>query len=365
MTGRERFTAIMDYQPFDRMPVLWFDFWGETRDRWLTEGLSMAAAAPEETGMDPDWERGMWSCHDLVNNRPISPRSQEVIEDHPDHRIVRTAFGALQKVSKSSESMPHHIEEALKPTRESWNEFKKFIDPSDPSRVPADREAKIAALSAREHATCFLGGSLFGWPRDWLGIEPISYLSYDDPALYEEIISTIVDFFIELHRPFLKRVPFEFVYFFEDCCGRSGPLLSPETYRRFYHKHYVRLLEFYRSCGVKHFLLDSDGFVDPLVPCWMDSGFDILFPIEVGTWKASPVEFRRKYGRQLRMFGGVDKHVIAQGDAAIRSHLMALRPVAMEGGFIPIPDHRIPPSVSLDQFRQYVRIFKEVFGRAR
>jgi uroporphyrinogen decarboxylase len=97
----------------------------------------------------------------------------------------------------------------------------------------------------------------------------------------------------------------------------------------------------------------------------MDSGFDILFPIEVGTWKASPVEFRRKYGRQLRMFGGVDKHVIAQGEAAIRSHLMALRPVAMEGGFIPIPDHRIPPSVSLEQFRQYVRIFKEVFGRAR
>ena len=136
MTGRERFTAIMDYQPFDRMPVLWFDFWGETRDRWLTEGLSMAAAAPEETGMDPDWERGMWSCHDLVNNRPISPRSQEVIEDHPDHRIVRTAFGALQKVSKSSESMPHHIEEALKPTRESWNEFKKFIDPSDPLPRP-------------------------------------------------------------------------------------------------------------------------------------------------------------------------------------------------------------------------------------
>lgn len=363
MTGRERFTAIMDYQPFDRMPVLWFDFWSETGKRWLDEGLSVLAAAPEETGMDPDWERGMWSCHGLVSNRLLTTRRDEVIEETAQHKIVRTAFGAVLKYSKDSETMPQHLEEALKPTRESWNEFKKCMDPRDPARVPADRDAKIAALNGREHATCFLGGSLFGWPRDWMGVEQISYLSYDDPALYEEIISTIVDFFIELHRPFLKNVQFEFAYFFEDCCGKSGPLLSPDAYRRFYHKHYVRLIEFYRACGVKHILLDSDGYVDPLIPCWMDSGIDILFPIEVGTWKASPVEMRRKYGRNLRMFGGVDKHVIAQGPAAIRQHLAPLVPVAMEGGYIPIPDHRIPPSVSLEQFREYVRIFKEVFAK--
>jgi uroporphyrinogen decarboxylase len=89
---------------------------------------------------------------------------------------------------------------------------------------------------------------------------------------------------------------------------------------------------------------------------------DIIFPIEVGTWRASPVELRRRFGRRLRMLGGVNKHVIPKGEAAVRAELEPLRPVVEEGGFIPIPDHRIPPDCSLENFRTYVRVFKEVFG---
>mgnify|MGYP001795414270 CR=1 FL=1 len=71
--------------------------------------------------------------------------------------------------------------------------------------------------------------------------------------------------------------------------------------------------------------------------------------------------FRRQYGPRLRMMGGFDKHVIPQGEAAIRAALEPLRPVVEEGGFIPMPDHRIPPDCALEQFRTYVRVFKEVF----
>jgi len=35
--------------------------------------------------------------------------------------------------------------------------------------------------------------------------------------------------------------------------------------------------------------------------------------------------------------------------------------VAAEGGYVPLPDHRIPPTTSFDQFKTYVRVFKEVF----
>ncbi len=361
MTGRRRFAAIMDYRPFDRLPVWFFGTWGQTQKRWLDEGLSSPEAIPAETGMDVDWEEGMWGCHGLVNNRPIPPRAEEVLEETPEHRIVRTAMGAVLKVNRIGECIPQHLEEALKPTRASWNEFRKMLDPADPSRRPAGWDRAAEELDKRTHATCFLGGSLFGWPREWLGVEQISYLSYDDPALYEDIIATIADFFIEIHRPALKKVRFEFAYFFEDCCGRSGPLFSPDTYRRYYHRHYKRLIDFYRSAGVPHILIDSDGMVEPLIRCWMESGFDILFPIEVGTWRASPVAVRRKYGKALRMLGGVNKHVIPLGEAAIRAELEPLAPLAAEGGFIPIPDHRIPPSCSLGQFRDYVRVFKDVF----
>lgn len=361
MNGRERYAAIMEYRPFDRLPVWFFDAWDETRPQWVSQGLSDWSNVAQETGMDPDWERGMWQCHGLVKNRAISGLEREVLEETDEYIVVRTPLGAIIKDSKTT-SIPHHVKEALEPTWESWRRFKKYLDPHDPSRRPPGWEIMADQLEKRTHCTTFLAGSLFGWPRDWLGVEQVSLLSYDDPVLYEDIISTITDFFIEIHRPVLQRVHFDFAYIFEDCCGRSGPLFSPDTYRKHYHKHYSRLFEFYRANGVKHIMLDSDGYVEPLIPCWMESGVDILFPIEVGTWKASAVDIRRKFGRDLRMMGGVDKHVIPMGEKAIREHLEPMRPVVAEGGFIPIPDHRIPPSCSLEQFKTYVRVFKETFA---
>lgn len=159
---------------------------------------------------------------------------------------------------------------------------------------------------------------------------------------------------------------FEFVHFFEDCCFNTGPLFSPAIYRQVFDKHYRRMLAAYKAHGVPLALIDSDGNVEKLVPLWLDSGFDIVFPLEVGTRQASAADYRRRSGRKLRLFGGVDKRVIPRAEA-IAAHLREMKPVVDDGGFLPIPDHRIPPDCSLEQFRTYVRVFNEVFnggGRA-
>ncbi|HOX05654.1 MAG TPA: uroporphyrinogen decarboxylase family protein [Planctomycetota bacterium] len=362
MNHRERFRAIMDFRPFDRPPVWFFGTWRETAERWRREGWREGQTLAEATGMDPDWEDGMWEAHGLVRVSPLSPEKSAVLEETDEYRVVRTSLGAVLKEGKAASSIPQHIEEALKPTRESWERFKRFLDPHDPARRPAGWEATADALARRERTTCFLAGSLYGWPRNWLGTEGVSYLPYDDPALFEEIIEYVSEYFMALYRPVLARAQFDFAYFFEDCCFNTGPLFSPEIYRKFYDRHYRRMIDFYHSAGVRFVMIDSDGKVDDLLPCWLDSGFDIVFPIEVGTWKANPRAFRRKYGRRVRMLGGVDKHVIPRGEAAIRAELDPLRGLVAEGGYIPIPDHRIPPDCSLEQFRTYVGVFKEVFG---
>lgn len=42
-----------------------------------------------------------------------------------------------------------------------------------------------------------------------------------------------------------------------------------------------------------------------------------------------------------RISFGVDKHVFLKGEAAIRRHLLMLKPAVEQGGYLPIPDHRI------------------------
>jgi uroporphyrinogen decarboxylase len=67
------------------------------------------------------------------------------------------------------------------------------------------------------------------------------------------------------------------------------------------------------------------------------------------------MELRKKYGRDLRLWGGVDKRELAKGPAAIDSHLASLLPMIEDGGFIPTVDHLVPPDVSLENFEYYMK----------
>jgi hypothetical protein len=362
MNLRQQFKEIMDYGALESVPCWFFGTWRETAERWHAEGWREDEPVHEATGMDPDWEDGKWSWHGLANYGPTPvPGQPRLIEETADYEVVEHPDGSVIRRNKRESSPPHALKYALEPTRESWERFRRRMDPSEAWRRPADWRERARELEGRQRATCFPAGSLYGRLRGLMGMENISLLMYDDPALFEEMVAHMADFYMEIAAPILEECSFEFGYFFEDCCFRNGPMFSPEIYRRHLHRHYRRMADFYHARGTP-VMVDSDGKVDDLVPCWLGSGVDIVFPIEVGAWCASPVAFRREYGRDLRMIGGVDKHVIPRGEAAIREHLAPLVDLAAEGGYIPLPDHRIPPDCSLEQFRTYVRVFREMFG---
>jgi uroporphyrinogen decarboxylase len=67
-----------------------------------------------------------------------------------------------------------------------------------------------------------------------------------------------------------------------------------------------------------------------------------------------PLMIRQKYGRDLRLWGGVDKRELTKDRAAIDAHLRSLAPLIEDGGFIPTVDHLVPPDVSLENFRYYM-----------
>ena len=364
----------MSYEPSAGMPLWFFGTWPETKSRWATEGWGSSSGeytggsgGPQLNFMDTDWETSfggkgsIWNNQGLLNPYPIGGGASEVLEENEDCRIIRKATGGVIKVPRNGSSIAQHLEPDLKPEEKEWERFKSYLDPDDVRRILPEFEKKSEALATRQHMTCFFGGSLFGWMLDWMGLEAVSYLPYDNPELYEKIISFMADYFIALNGKILDKVNFDFAYFFEDCCFNTGPMISPDIYRRFYDKHYRRMIEFYRSRGIRWMLVDSDGKVDDLLPCWLESGFDIVFPVEIGTWKADPLKLRKTYGRRLRMMGGVNKHVIALGEDAVREELRKLKPLVEEGGFIPLPDHRIPPDVSLAQMKTYANIFRDEF----
>ena len=110
-------------------------------------------------------------------------------------------------------------------------------------------------------------------------------------------------------------------------------------------------------------MLDSDGDVRLLLPLWLEGGVNVAFPLEVGTWGLDPIDIRRRFGKELRICGGFDKHILAHSKDAISREIDRLAGLVEEGGFIPFCDHRVPPDVSLENYLHYVDTAKRVWGR--
>jgi uroporphyrinogen decarboxylase len=139
----------------------------------------------------------------------------------------------------------------------------------------------------------------------------------------------------------------------EDMAYNHAPLISPEMARRYMLPRYRLVADFVRSRGVRYVGLDSDGQIGPLIPVWMDAGLDFLYPFEVQSGM-DVLAVRRKYGRELRIWGGVDKRALARGPAAIDADLARLKPLIEEGGYIPHTDHTCPPDISYANYCYYL-----------
>ena len=71
-------------------------------------------------------------------------------------------------------------------------------------------------------------------------------------------------------------------------------------------------------------------------------------------------DYRRRFGKDLLMVGGIDKRVLAKGPAEIAAEIDRVRPLIEQGGYIPMPDHLIPPDVSWSDYVYYLKGMAQV-----
>lgn len=70
--------------------------------------------------------------------------------------------------------------------------------------------------------------------RDWWGVEQLSLLFYDDPALINDMMEVLTHLSLRLFdRVQQSGVVLDWVCFWEDMAYNHGPLVSPELYRRY------------------------------------------------------------------------------------------------------------------------------------
>lgn len=328
MTPRERFRRTLAFERCpDRLPLVeWAAWWDLTINRWKTEGLPP----------DVDWDQSL-AFFDLD---PL------VCIAAPGGPVGELPAGVPRTVANVSDY------DALRPYL--------FSDAALAGAVAQARLQRARHERGDISIRVWLDG-YFWFPRTLFGIEEHLLAFYDQPVLMHRMNADLADFNVRAIDAICAVLQPEMVGFAEDMSYNHGPMLSRACFEEFLLPYYRRTVPAIRRHGVK-VLVDTDGDVTSMIPWLLDAGIEGVYPLERQAG-VDVARLRREYP-QLLMMGGFDKLTMSRGEAAMRAEFERLLPVMRSGGFIPSVDHQTPPEVSLENYRTYMRLFREYTAKA-
>lgn len=355
MTHRERFLNVMNYKPVDRCVYgVWTGAWPETIERWKAEGYD-----PDKPPVQADrWE---WQGHWFF---PTPPFERKVLEEN-EHTVLYVNHEGItmrERRDNPYSSMPQFVRFPVE-TRADFLRFRRErFQPDLAERIGSDYVEKLAAYRRRDWPLIVISdrwGGFFGGLRGMVGVERLCMLFYDDPAFVEEMMDAVADFLIAMMGKILDHTDVDVYGFWEDMAYKTGPLVGADLFGKFALPRYRRVVDFLRGRGVPFVTLDSDGDVSTLIPLWLDAGINVLYPFEVQCGM-DVLQVRRRYGRDLRIWFGIDKRALAHGPAAIDAELARVRPLVEDGGYIPGLDHSMPPDVPFAHYCYYMDRLRKI-----
>jgi len=354
MTQREAFHALMNIERPDTLCQFEWGYWPETLQRWRQEGLA--------EGVEPWDDCGITHYFRPPIDHGLLPRfERKVLTEDETSRTVQTEDGIVCRESKLGSRLPMFLQHPVA-TRDDFEAIKERWEATTPGRYADNWDQWVAEAKDFPHILC-LGGrenGFFGWLRELMGLEGLLTAYLEQPDLIHDMCRWHVRYLQELYERALREVEYDFVFFWEDMSYKTDPLISPAFVREFMLPYYREMVGFYRDLGTRWITVDSDGDVSQLIPLFMEVGIDGILPFEVAAGM-DVVRIRQEFPT-LRIFGGVDKRALMKGPDAIDRELEAKLPFMFEqGGYLPSVDHHVPPEVSYDDFRYYLRRCRKIY----
>lgn len=386
-TAKEIFNNIMHYKRQERI-YIWHwtwgtfgghelydipgsQFWNNTIKRWWKEGFSKEINTIESINKYFNVDNRL---HLKLKTLIWPPFPERIIEIKDGFTIGYDTSGILKKQKTGEDfdtSIPQYIKYPID-SKESWKKFaRERLNPEAPGRdtfeikyngkiimessPKADNFNDARNLIKNSDAVVeVILGSVFGLLRNWMGIERISLELYDNESWVQEMMEHLTNLLLSVLKRVLipLNIKIDHAQWWEDMCYKKGSLISPKLVKKLMLPNYKIVNEYLHSKEVDIISVDSDGYIDELIPIWLEAGINTMFPNEVAAGN-DIVKMRKKYGKDLRMIGGIDKKALASGKDAIDKELDYKLPLLSEGGYIPAVDHSVPYDISFDNYIYY------------
>jgi uroporphyrinogen decarboxylase len=231
----------------------------------------------------------------------------------------------------------------------------KFPDPLDPGRYEGMAQ-RANDLMNQQQVAYVLGRNAPGifeiaiWLRGFAGF-------FSDMVANQPLAEALMDILCEIKMKYWARAlelvgqNVMMISEADDLASQDRCLCSPALYRKLIKPRHTRLFSFIKQQAkvpVRIFY-HSCGAIAPLLPDLIESGIDILNPVQVSAAGMDTRELKRQFGRDLTFYGGgVDtQRILPHGTpgevrAEVRRRIEDLAP---GGGFIFNTVHNIQADV--------------------
>ena len=350
MTSKERMLRTFRRQETDRIPMV-DSAWGGTVQRWYREGLP--AGVNWQTYFDMD--KIAVICTD---NSPRYPH--KVIEETERYRITTTPWGQVQKEFRELDSTPEILESYYN-TREHWEEAKAKMLEDNGDRVPWEHlKAAYPYWQANGVFTELL--VWFGFDvthSHMVGTETMLLAMYDDPDWVMDMFDTYLTVSLNQCQKILDAgYRFDCVYWYDDMGYKGTPFFSPKCYRELLKPYHKRVVDWAHERGMVT-ELHSCGFIEPLLPDVVDTGVEMLNPLEIKAGM-DPQRLKSTWGDKLAFHGGINAQLWDNLDL-VKAEMERVIPIMKEGGgYVFASDHSIPNSVSFENMIEIIKLARKL-----
>ena len=349
MTSYERVKRMYEHREADRVPVT-DSPWGATLGRWHREGMPADVSVAEFFGLDRFGVIG-------VDNSPRFP--ERVVEETEDYIITTSVWGATMKNWKHHGGVPEFLDFTVVDW-DSWLKAKERMTPT-PDRIPwqylHDNYRRWREEGYWVRADLWFG---FDVTHSWVaGTERVLIAMVEQPEWLMDMFQHFLDVDIALlDMVWEAGYTFDEIGWPDDMGYKQHQFFSLQTYRQLLKPFHRRACEWAHTRGAR-VQLHSCGDVRPFIPDLIEIGVEMLNPLEVKAGM-DPVALKAQYGDRLGFHGGLNAVLFYDMDAMFAEMERVIPVMKQGGGYIISSDHSVPDSVSLEQFREFVRKAKEL-----
>ena len=342
LTERERMIRTYKRQEVDRIPMVDLP-WAGTLRRWKQEGMPENVVWEDFFGFD----RWIRVCPDN------SPRfERKILEQTDRYRIETTKWGSTQKVFNELDSTPEVLDFYYN-TPEKWEEAKVAMLKEYDNRINWQSLEKNYPKWKAEGRFIQLA-VWFGFDVSHsrlTGTENMLIGMYEDPDWIKDIFDTYLTTSLNLCQKILDTgYEFDGIFWFDDMGYKGSPFFSPATYRELLKPYHKRAVDWAHERGMVA-ELHSCGFIEPLLPDIIDTGVDMINPLEVKAGM-DPFKLKAMYGDKLAFHGGINAQLWDDIEL-VKAEMERIIPIMKEGGgYVFASDHSIPNSVSFETMKQ-------------